>query len=112
MIHSAVFLQKNQKRKEVKAIKFLIFLSFYTLIILYFVIPKIPSKPHLILENLIYASKNGKDKFMDLLQDDYYGSSWFIKKDGNFTMITDKELFDNFKDQNLTIIFGVYNSGD
>ena len=95
-----------------KAIKFLIFLSFYTLIILYLVVPKIPSKPHLILENLIYASKNGKDKFMNLLQDDYYGSSWFIKKDDNFTMITDEELFDSFKDQNLTIIFGVYNSGN
>ncbi|MCZ6171553.1 hypothetical protein O6B99_09595 [Campylobacter ureolyticus] len=49
---------------------------------------------------------------MDLLQDDYYGSSWLIKKDVNFTMITDKELFDNFKNQNLTIIFGVYNNDD
>ncbi|MCR8685623.1 hypothetical protein [Campylobacter ureolyticus] len=89
-----------------KTIKFLIFLSFYTMIVLYFAVPKLATRPDLVLIDMYYLSKNdlNKNEFFKVLEK----SEWFIKTDENVKKISHNDLWKHFKDINSTTLFGVY----
>lgn len=89
-----------------KIVKFLVFFVFYTLILLYFTLPKLGARPDLIFINLNALSKD------DLSKDGFYrelnGSDWFLRKDGNISAVEPEEVRSILKDENSTVLFGIY----
>ena len=89
-----------------KIVKFLVFLIFYTLILLYFTLPRLGARPDLIFINLNALSKDelNKDEFRRELN----GSDWFLRKDGNISAVEPEEVRSILKDENSTVLFGIY----
>lgn len=89
-----------------KIVKFLVFFVFYTLILLYFTLPKLGAHPDLIFINLNALSKD------DLSKDGFYrelnSSDWFLRKDGNISAVEPEEVRSILKDENSTVLFGIY----
>jgi len=89
-----------------KIVRFLVFLIFYTLILLYFTLPRLGARPDLIFINLNSLSKD------DLSKDGFYrelnGSDWFLRKDGNISAVEPEEVRSILKDENSTVLFGIY----
>ena len=89
-----------------KIVRFLVFLIFYTLILLYFTLPRLSARPDLIFINLNSLSKD------DLSKDGFYrelnGSDWFLRKDGNISAVEPEEVRSILKDENSTVLFGIY----
>ena len=84
-----------------KIVKFLVFFVFYTLILLYFTLPRLGARPDLIFINLNALSK---DEFHRELN----GSDWFLRKDGNMSAVEPEEVRSILKDENSTVLFGIY----
>ncbi len=84
-----------------KIVKFLVFFVFYTLILLYFTLPRLGARPDLIFINLNALSK---DEFHCELN----GSDWFLRKDGNISAVEPEEVRSILKDENSTVLFGIY----
>lgn len=86
-----------------KIVKFLVF---YTLILLYFILPRLGARPDLIFINLNALSKD------DLSKDEFHrelnGSDWFLRKDGNINAVEPEEVRSILKDENSTVLFGIY----
>ena len=89
-----------------KIVKFLVFFVFYTLILLYFTLPRLGARPDLIFINLNALSKDelNKDEFHCELN----GSDWFLRKDGNISAVEPEEVRSILKDENSTVLFGIY----
>ena len=84
-----------------KIVKFLVFFVFYTLVLLYFTLPRLGARPDLIFINLNALSK---DEFHRELN----GSDWFLRKDGNISAVEPEEVRSILKDENSTVLFGIY----
>ena len=84
-----------------KIVKFLVFFVFYTLILLYFTLPRLGARPDLIFINLNSLSKDDLHRELNV-------SDWFLRKDGNISAVEPEEVRSILKDENSTVLFGIY----